>query len=366
MQILIKDVLRHLETYSPNAYQENYDNSGLIIGNIDEKITGVLIALDMTETVVEEALQQNCNIVIAHHPILFKPLKSLTGKNYVERTILKAIQNNIALYAIHTNLDNVKGGVNFHIAERLGLENVKILAPKTQVLSKLTTFCPKEYTSKILEALWAAGAGQIGNYQNCSFQLEGTGTFQPNSQANPFSGQIGKLEEGVETRIEVIFPTYLERRIITTLKNVHPYEEVAYYLHHLENENQDVGSGAIGTLPQPMEEVAFLHYLKERMNLKALRYTHLLQKKIQRVALCGGSGVFLLKNAIAQQADIFITADVKYHEFFDAENKIVLVDIGHYESEIFTKELLHKVLSEKFPNIALKISQTNTNPVYYL
>ncbi|MCU0437058.1 MAG: Nif3-like dinuclear metal center hexameric protein [Raineya sp.] len=362
----IKQIIQLLESFAPPAYQESYDNSGLIVGNSDTQITGVLVSLDMTEDIVDEAINSNCNLIVAHHPILFKPLKSLTGKNYVERTILKAIKHDIALYAIHTNLDNVWGGVNFHIAERLGLRNVRILAPKSHILSKLTTFCPKGYSQKILEALWQAGAGQIGNYQNCSFQLEGTGTFQPNEKANPFLGEQGKLEEASEFRIEVVFPTYLQRKIIQTLKQNHPYEEVAYYLHNLENENQEVGSGAIGELSDEMDEQTFLMYLKEKMNLKVLKHTRLLKKPIKKVALCGGSGVFLLRTAIAAKADIFITADVKYHEFFDTENKIVLADIGHYESEIFTKELLHKVLSEKFPNIAVQISQTNTNPVYYL
>lgn len=362
----IKQITQFLEGIAPPAYQESYDNSGLIVGNYEAKITGVLTSLDMTEDVVDEAIKKKCNLIIAHHPILFKPLKSLTGKNYVEKTILKAIKHDIALYAIHTNLDNVQGGVNFHIGERLGLKNIKILAPKSQILSKLTTFCPKEHSQKVLDALWNAGAGQIGNYQNCSFQLEGTGTFQPNEKANPFLGEQGKLEEASEIRIEVVFPTYLQRKIIQTLKQAHPYEEVAYYLHHLENENQEIGSGAIGELSNEMNEKDFLIYLKEKMNLKVLKHTTLLNKSIKKVAVCGGSGIFLLRTAIASKADIFITADVKYHEFFDTENKIVLADIGHYESEIFTKELLHKVLSEKFPNIAVQISQTNTNPVYYL
>jgi len=366
MEIFIKDVLKLLEALAPPFYQENYDNAGLIIGNLDTKVTGVLVSLDMTEDIVEEAIKQNCNLIVAHHPILFKPLKSLTGKNYVERTILRAIKHDVALYAIHTNLDNVKGGVNFHIAERLELENVKILAPKNQILSKLTTFCPKEDKKNVLEALWKAGAGNIGNYQNCSFQLEGIGTFEPNAQANPFLGKQGVFEEASETRIEVIFPSYLQRKIVQTLKEAHPYEEVAYYLHNLENENQEIGSGAVGELSDAMSEEDFFTFLKEKMNLKVLKHTKTLNKPIKKVALCGGSGVFLLKTAIAAKADIFITADVKYHEFFDAENKIVLADIGHYESEIFTKELLHKVLSEKFPNIAVQISQTNTNPVYYL
>ena len=361
----IKQVISQLEAFAPPIYQENYDNSGLIVGNTNRKITGVLLSLDITEAVVEEAIAQNCNLIVAHHPILFKPLKSLTGKNYVERTLLKAIENQIVLYAIHTNLDNVLEGVNHKIAQKLGLENLKILSPTTQNLYKLTTFCPNEYKNYVLEAMWTAGAGKIGNYDDCSFSLQGIGTYRPTDKAQPFQGEKGILEEAPETRLEVLVPIHAKSAVLQALRKAHPYEEIAYYLHLLENDNQDIGAGIIGTLPQAMTEKDFLQYLKNQMNLSVIKHTALLGKSIEKVALCGGSGFFLLGKAISQEADIFITSDVKYHEFFDAENRIVLADIGHYESEFFTKELLFEILSEKFTNIAIQISKISTNPVYY-
>jgi dinuclear metal center YbgI/SA1388 family protein len=364
-EVSIKQVISELEKFAPPIYQESYDNSGLMVGDATRKVTGILISLDITETIVEEALAQHCNLIVAHHPILFKPLKSLTGKNYVERTLLKAIENQIALYAIHTNLDNVLTGVNHKIAQKLGLENLKILAPSTKNLYKLTTFCPSEYKNYILEAMWEAGAGKIGNYDDCSFQLQGLGTYRPTDKANPFQGEKGILEEAPEVRLEVLVPLHAKNAVLQALRKAHPYEEIAYYLHLLENENQDIGAGLIGTLPQAMPEKEFLEHLKTQMKLSVIKHTALLGKNIQKVALCGGSGFFLLGKAIAQQADIFITADIKYHEFFEAENRIVLADIGHYESEFFTKELLFEILSEKFTNIAVQISKISTNPVYY-
>lgn len=361
----IREVISILEGFAPTIYQESYDNAGLIYGNLEENITGILISLDITEAILDEAIRENCNLIVAHHPIVFKPLKTLTGKNYVERVLIKAIQQNIALYAIHTNLDNIMGGVNFQIASILGLRDVRILAPTTQNLYKLTTFCPHDYTQQVLEALWQAGAGQIGNYQDCSFRLEGIGTYRPNEKANPFAGTQGYLEQAPETRLEVIFPAHVKNDIFKALRKAHPYEEIAYYLHNLENENQEVGAGAIGILETEMSEQTFLQFLKERMQLTVIRHTPLLHKPIRKVALCGGSGFFLLKKAIAQKADVFVTADVKYHEFFDADGQILLADIGHYESEIFTKNLLAKILKEKNCTAPLKISQISTNPISY-
>ena len=361
----IKDILAVLERLAPPNYQESYDNSGLIVGEYDTEISGVLISLDCTESIIDEAIKVGCNLVVAHHPIVFKGLKRFNNSNYVEKTIIKAIKNDIAIYAIHTNLDNVVGGVNFHIAERLGLENIKILAPKKQILKKLVTFCPKNATEDVLTALAQAGAGQIGDYADCSFVSEGIGRFMPLEGTKPFIGEINTLEKVEENKIEVIFPSALENKVMRALREAHPYEEVSYDIFLLENSNQEVGAGAIGTLKNPIEEKVFLEYLKEKMQVNVIKHTAFLKKPIQTVAVCGGAGIFLLGAAMAQKADIFITADVKYHEFFDTENRIVLADIGHYESEIFTKDLIFKVLSEKFSNIALKISEVNTNPVQY-
>ena len=362
---LIKEVIQVLEQLAPSAYQESYDNAGLIVGSGQIEVTGVLLTLDVTEEVIAEAIERNCNLVVAHHPIVFKGLKKLNGKNYVERTVLKAIKNDIAIYATHTNLDHVTNGVNWQIANLLGLQNIRVLAPKRQVLSKLTFFSPVENTQSILNALHEAGAGNIGNYSNCSFRTEGTGTFMPNSAANPVIGESGKQEEVREHRAELIFPAHLEFAILSTLKMAHPYEEVAYYLQSLENENQEVGAGAYGELPEPLETEAFLRLLKERMQLNVIKHTKPVRETIQRIAVCGGAGSFLLPNAVRADADVFVTADYKYHEFFDAENSIMICDIGHYESEVFTKNLLYNYLSGKFPNFALCLSEVNTNPVRY-
>lgn len=365
--IKIKDITQFLETIAPPQYQEGYDNSGLIVGNPMTELTGVLVSLDCIETIIDEAIERGCNLVVAHHPIVFRGLKRFTGKDYVERTIIKAIKNDIAIYAIHTNLDNVlHSGVNGRICERLGLTNCRILAPKRQLLKKLTTFVPTSQTQDVLDALFAAGAGQIGKYKNCSFRTEGVGTFLPTGSANPIIGAIGQNEEVSETRIEVIFDSFLERKILTALRQAHPYEEVAYYIHILENENAEVGSGMIGDYTEGVSELHFLQFLKEKMGASCVKYTALLGKNIKKVAVCGGSGGFLLPNAIAAGADIFITADYKYHEFFDADGKIIIADIGHFESEQFTIALLSEVLQKQFEKLIVFSTKKVTNPVNYL
>ncbi|MDQ6476886.1 Nif3-like dinuclear metal center hexameric protein [Dyadobacter sp. LHD-138] len=361
----IKQITQQLEKLAPAPYQESYDNAGLLVGDPQTVVTGVLFSLDVTEQVVEEAIAKNCNLIVAHHPIVFKGLKKLNGTNYVERTVIKAIRHDVAIYAIHTNLDHVTNGVNWKIAERLGLTNVKVLAPKKQLLFKLTFFVPIENSQKVLDALFEAGAGTIGQYKNCSFRTEGTGTFQPSDLANPVIGTRGIKEEVSEHRVEVMFPAYLESSILKTLKDNHPYEEVAYYLQALENENQEVGAGAVGELAEAMDPEDFLYFVKKQMQTPLIKHTVPLNKKIKRVAVCGGAGSFLLPNAIKAQADVFITADYKYHEFFDADNRIMICDIGHFESEVFTKDLLYNYLSGIFSNFALCLSEVNTNPVRY-
>jgi dinuclear metal center YbgI/SA1388 family protein len=363
----IQEVIAYLETIAPRAYQESYDNAGLLTGNADAEVQGVLVTLDCTEEVIQEALLRSCNLVVAHHPILFKGVKKITGSNYVEKALLKAIKNDIAIYAIHTNLDNVHTGVNRKIAEKIGLTKLRVLAPKKDTLSKLVVFVPKKHLEKVLDSLYNAGAGQIGNYKNCSFQLEGQGTFQPNEQANPHIGKAGQKETVEEIRAEVIFPSYAERAILQALKSSHPYEEVAYYTTHLSNDNQEVGSGMVGTLESSMEPRDFLQCLKDSMSLKVIRHTPLLNKKVEKVAVCGGSGSFLLAKALQEGADFFVSADFKYHEFFEAEGRITIADIGHYESEVHTKDLLAELLTKKFRTFAVNFSTTITNPIsYYL
>ncbi len=361
----LKDFIRELEALAPPIYQENYDNSGLIVGDPGMEVQGVLFALDSTEAVVDEAIQRGCNVVVAHHPIVFKGLKRLTGRTYIERTVIKAIKHDVAIYAIHTNLDNVANGVNWMIARRLGLQNLRVLAPKRQQLMKLTFFVPVDDTEKVLDAVFAAGAGQIGDYSRCSFRLTGTGAFRPGEGANPTIGERGEDEEVQENRVEVMLPIYLEKPVIQALRKAHPYEEVSFYINTLENENQEIGSGAVGDLPEPITTAEFLVMLKKNMHTPVIKHTAPVHDTVRRIAVCGGAGSFLLPNALAAGADAFVTADFKYHEFFDADNKILICDIGHYESEVYTKEVLCHYLSEKFGNFALCLSEVNTNPVRY-
>lgn len=362
----IHQLTTYLEALAPLAYQESYDNAGLIVGNPATEITGVLVTLDATEAVVDEALAKGCNVIVAHHPIVFKGLKKLNGKTYVERTVMKAIKNDVAIYATHTNLDNVAGGVSFKIAEKLKLQNVRVLSPKAQVLSKLVTFVPVADTQRVLDALYAAGAGQIGEYKNCSFRVSGTGTYQPGEGTHPAIGEVGEYHQEAENRLEVILPTHRQGQLLAALRQAHPYEEVAYYLTTLDNQNQEVGSGAVGELAEPLEGQLWLAYLKEMMNLTLIRYTPLPDRPVKRIAVCGGAGSFLLPDALRASADAFVTADYKYHEFFDADGRLGICDIGHYESEVFTKELICGHLAKKFATFAVILSETDTNPVRYI
>lgn len=363
MSLTIRQLTACLEQWAPPVLQENYDNSGLLTGDPQATVRGVLTSLDCTEEVVAEALRVGANVIVAHHPVIFGGLKRLTGQNSVQRTVIQAIRHDIALYAIHTNLDHIATGVNRRICDRLGLIHPRILAPKRGLLRKLTTFVPPDHKDQVLHALSQAGAGHIGNYAKCSFQIEGIGTFEPNDRANPFIGQSGQLETVQEIRIEVIFPSYAETAVMAALRQAHPYEEVAYYLHSLENEHQDIGSGMIGELPEAMTEEFFIQFLKKNMQLQALKHTPLRGKSVKKVAVCGGSGSFLLRQAVAAQADVYVSADFKYHEYFEAEGRIVIADIGHYESEVFTKDLLAEYILQQFPQLPVHIAQTNTNPV---
>jgi len=362
----VREITNYLESIAPLEYQADYDNSGLIVGSSDQNITKVLITLDCIEEVVDEAITNKCELIIAHHPIIFRGLKKINGKNYVERTILKAIKNDIAIYAIHTNLDNVDIGVNRKIADKLGIKNARLLQPQSSILSKLVTFCPKGHSQMVLDALHIAGAGNIGNYTQCSFTSSGVGAFNPGEASDPFIGSKGGQDEKVnEDRIEVIINTKDERAVLKALFESHPYEEVAYYLHRVDNENQTVGAGMIGQLERDFDANEFLSFVMEKMELRCIRHTSLTKHAIRTIAICGGAGSVLLTAAKRAKADAFITADFKYHEFFDAEKQLVILDIGHYESEVFTKDLLLELLTQKFTNIALVLSEVDTNPVKY-
>ncbi|MFM2049134.1 MAG: hypothetical protein RI955_1682 [Bacteroidota bacterium] len=362
----LSELIQQLETFAHSSLQESYDNAGLIVGNPDTEVSKAIICLDAIEAVMDEAIAENANLIIAHHPIIFSGLKKLNGKNYVERVVIKAIQHNIAIYAIHTNLDNVAHGVNQKIAEKLGLINCKILAPKKNLLKKLVTFVPVASARKVRNALFEAGAGSISNYDECSFNMLGKGTFKGNKNTNPTIGTKGNQQEVEEIRMELIFNSFEENKILKALFSHHPYEEVAYDIYALENNHQQIGAGLIGELENEMDELSFLNDTKKTMQTDCIRHSHFIHKKIKKVAVCGGSGSFLLQKAIQSGADAFITGDFKYHEFFDADNKILIADIGHYESEQFTIDLLYDYLSKKNHTFALLKTKINTNSVNYL
>lgn len=354
-----------IERYAAPELQEDYDNAGLITGNASWNCTGVLCTLDITVDVIQEAKQNNCNLVIAHHPIIFRGLKKITGRTYVEQVVIEAIKNDIAIYAAHTNLDNILLGVNGVIAKRLGLKNISILQPKNKMLRRLITFAPVDRAEDVRNAIFAAGAGHIGKYSECSFNSNGTGTFKAGKGADPYVGEIGERHHEKETKIEIVYPFYLEDQVVNALIGSHPYEEVAYDIFPMDNVHFGIGAGVIGELEEPREEKDFLKFIRERFKAVGIRHTELLRKPVKRIAVCGGAGSFLIKRAAQKGADMYITADVKYHEFFDAEGKLILVDIGHYESEQFTMDLIHDLLAEKFPTFAVLKTKVNTNPVKY-
>jgi len=361
----IAEIISFLESLAHPSLQEHYDNSGLITGNAGWECKGIICSLDSTEDVIKEAVEKKCNLVIAHHPIIFGGLKKINGKNYVEKTIITAIKNDIAIYAIHTNLDNVMHGVSGRMAEKLGLQNCSIILPKESTLKKLFVFVPADKSMEVRNAIFKAGGGHVGNYSECSFNTDGTGTFKAGSGSDPYVGNIGEHHQEKETKIEVIFPAFLEDKIVSATMAAHPYEEVAYDVVNLGNSNSNMGAGIIGELAEPMEERPFLNHVKSIFGLKVVRHTALLSKQVKRVALCGGAGSFLISSTLRSGADVYITADIKYHEFFDANGRILIADIGHYESEQFTIDLLQEILEQKFPTFAVLKTRVMTNPVYY-
>jgi dinuclear metal center YbgI/SA1388 family protein len=361
----IKDIVAALERRAPRTLQEGYDNSGLQVGDPDAEVTSAMVCLDCTEAVVDEAAKHGCGLIISHHPVIFKGLKSLVARSYVERTILLALKHGIAIYAIHTNVDNVIEGVNGEIASALGLQPLQVLDPKPDQLRKLVVFVPTDHAEALRNALFQSGAGQIGAYDECSFSAEGVGTFRGGEGTNPFVGNRGDRHHEPEVRVEAIYHVPNERAILAAMKAAHPYEEVAYDLYPLANDHPGVGSGLLGEWEKPMSEEQFLSRLKKIFGLTVIRHTRLLGRPIQRVALCGGSGAFLLGRATASGADAYITGDVKYHQFFDVDGKLLLADVGHYGSEQFTMRLLQNWLGEHFPTFAVRLTETVTDPIYH-
>jgi dinuclear metal center YbgI/SA1388 family protein len=361
----IKDIINFLETVAPPAWQEGYDNSGLACGNAEDSCSGIMASLDLTQDVVDEAAMKGANLIIVHHPPIFKGLKSLAAGNDTADLMVHCIRKNMAVYAIHTNLDNVLEGVNGEIGRRLGLENLKVLVPMANTHRKLVTYAPASHAEQVRAALFAVGAGSIGLYDECSFNLSGAGTFRPKEGSNPFSGKLGVRQHDQEERIETIYPIHSERKIISALLSVHPYETVAYDMNPLENRFESIGSGAIGKLNTPMDESEFLALVKETFQTGVIRHTPTTGRMIQHVAICGGSGKSLINNALIKKADVFLTADLGYHDFFIPQGKMLLADMGHFESEQFTSDLIIRLINEKFPTFAVLKSGVNTNPVNY-
>ena len=363
--MIVKDITNILEELAPLAYAEDFDNVGLLVGSSNLEVTGVLVTLDTLENVVDEAIAKKCNLIVSFHPIIFGGLKKLTGSNYVQRVVIKAIQHNIAIYSMHTALDNSNQGVNAKICEVLGILNTRILIPQKGTIKKLTTYIPLKDAENLKEKLFQAGAGAIGNYSNCSFSVNGMGSFKPEENANPTIGTLGKTQFEQETQINITFEKSLESLLIDVLRKNHPYEEVAFEVTTLENNNQNIGMGMIGELENAMDEKDFLSFVKDKMHASCIRHSNLLGKQIKKVAVLGGSGSFAISAAMQANADVFITADLKYHQFYEAEGKLLLADIGHYETEQFTKNLLVDYLTKKIPNFAIRLSDSKTNPIKY-
>lgn len=362
----VKEVITTLEELAPLAYAEDFDNVGLLVGDANTKVTGVLVTLDTLGNVVDEAITNNCNLIVSFHPIIFGGLKRLTGATYVERVVIKAIKNDIAIYSMHTALDNNKYGVNAKICEILGLKNTKILIPQKGTIKKLVTYVPRAEAALLKDRLFEAGAGSIGNYSDCSFTNKGIGSYKANEQARPVKGVVSEVHHEKETQLHITYPKAMERQVIAALFEHHPYEEVAYEISTLENRNQDIGMGMIGELEKPMDELESLEYIKKKMKASCIRHSKLLNSPVKKIAVLGGSGAFAIAAAKASGADIFITADIKYHQFYEAEGKLIIADIGHYETEQFTKNLLVDYLTKKIPNFAIRLSESKTNPIKYL
>ena len=362
----IQELIQLLDEWAPPSYAEDFDNVGLLVGNNKNECTGILITLDTTEEIIEEAIAKKCNVILSFHPIIFSGLKKLTGKTYVEKIVIKAIENKVSIIALHTRLDNHPKGMNDIIAKRLGLKNTEVLIQKKETLKKLVAYVPENHLENVLKSLHQAGAGNLDNYSECSFQLEGTGRFKASNKSNPFIGNKSEKVTVKESQINVVFESHLLSNIQKSLVESHPYETVAYEVYSLINSYSKIGMGCIGILNKEMDSLSFLNFVKKQMKTEVIRYSKTSNKKIKKVAILGGSGSFAIEDVIRKGADAFVTSDLKYHHFFQGENQILLVDIGHYDSEKFIKKYIYNYLTEKIPNFAIVLSSITTNPVNYL
>lgn len=363
---LLKEIANCFEAMAPLSHQESYDNSGIQLGEPDKQIDSALVTLDLNEQVAEEAIRLGVDLIVTHHPLIFKPLKQISGATPTERMVIGCLRHDIAVYACHTNLDASPQGVSHYLARKLGITNGTLLEPRQGLFTKLVVYIPAHAFPKVREALFQAGAGTMGDYEQCGFSAHGLGSFLPGKETHPYVGTPEQFHEEPEVRFETLFPSRLKKRVVEALMASHPYEEPAFDLFPLLNASNDAGFGWVGNLPEPLSAGHFLEKLKEKLACGALRYSTPPSRPIQKVAICGGSGSDLLGLAIAAGADAFVTADLKYHAFQAAEGALLLVDAGHYETEQFTKELFYDVLTKKFNNFAVHISKVKTNPINYL
>lgn len=365
--MLVSQIIATLEEQAPLALQEDYDNSGLIVGAPAQECTGALLTVDVTPDIVREARDKGCNLIISHHPLTFKGLKRLNGRTPVEQSVIEAIRAGIAIYACHTSMDNAAGGVSHRMATKLGLDNISVLDPQLDRLVKLSVYVPDSHADEVRLALFDAGAGRLGNYDSCSYSTQGTGTFRATAGANPYVGEIGEMHSEAETRIEVLLPSWRRHAVENALLQTHPYEEPAYEFINIANASRHTGSGAVGNLQSSIPAAQLVALVKEAFGSPVARCSRYpLDNPIRRVALCGGSGSFLIGKAIAAGAQAFITSDTKYHDFVDHGDSILIIDIGHHESENCTKEIFYHRIKEIFPNFAVKYSEKDTNPINYL
>ena len=361
----VKDILNCITEIAPLQWQESYDNAGLQVGDLNAEAHKALICLDITEEVVDEAIAKQCDVIVSHHPLIFKGLKHLTPQSYIERAVMKAVKHDVAMISMHTNLDNSYWGVSRVLAEQLGLKNLQVLQPLENYLRKLVVYAPLEAADKVRQAMFEAGAGCIGNYDACSFNAQGKGSFRAGESAHPYVGEVGEMHFEDEVRIETVVPKHVLNQVIAAMLKVHPYEEVAYDVFALENDFRQAGAGMVGEFDNPMEEVDFLSLVANAIGSPCLRHSALTGHLIQKVALCGGSGSPFIGDALRCGAEAYLTADIKYHDFFIPEGRILLVDGGHFETEQFTKVLICELIQKKFPKFAAEIAETNTNSVHY-
>jgi dinuclear metal center YbgI/SA1388 family protein len=365
--MIVKNLIKHIETWAPPGIAWEKDNVGLQLGSTQSQITNVLLCLEVDSKVVDDAIKKRCNLIISHHPLIFTPLKSITDRDNQSDLIKKIIKNDINVFSAHTNLDFAKDGVSFQLAKKLKLQQIRFLKNLSSNQYKIVVFVPEKFVEKVASAMHIAGGGQIGDYSNCSFRIVGQGTFKGSNSTNPFVGIKGNLEYVREIRLEMIANSFDLPKILSAMKESHPYEEVAYDLYKLNNENVNFGMGAIGVLNQSMTKEEFLFYVSKSLKIKNFRYNSGKKNKIRTVAVCGGSGSDLADEAIKQNADAFITADVKYHKFQDVQNKILLIDAGHYETEIFILDELKRRIQKFLNNGNNKVYKYkgSTNPIIF-